>query len=91
MLQDLAPCCNGIAIPLKGGEYARLPLLGCTLVDHGGQDLTSIAGTSQPIFVNVHLQVFLALALAMAFFTPFSAILTQSYGKSIQQFWLMFA
>jgi hypothetical protein len=35
--------------------------------------------------------LFLALALAMAFFTPCSAILTQSYGKSIGQFWLMFA
>jgi hypothetical protein len=35
--------------------------------------------------------LFLALALAMAFFTPCSAILTQSYGKSIRQFWLMFA
>jgi hypothetical protein len=30
--------------------------------------------------------LFLALALAMAFFTPCSAILTQSYGKSIRQF-----
>jgi hypothetical protein len=27
--------------------------------------------------------LFLALALAMAFFSPCSAILTQSYGKSI--------
>jgi hypothetical protein len=35
--------------------------------------------------------LFLALALAIAFFTPCSAILTQSYGKSIRQFWLMFA
>jgi hypothetical protein len=35
--------------------------------------------------------LFLALALAMAFFTPCSAILTQSYGKSIRQFWLIFA
>jgi hypothetical protein len=33
----------------------------------------------------------LALALAMAFFTPCSAILTQSYGKSIGQFWHIFA
>jgi hypothetical protein len=35
--------------------------------------------------------LFLALALAMSFFTPCSAILTQSYGKSIRQFWLIFA
>jgi hypothetical protein len=35
--------------------------------------------------------LFLALALAMAFFSPCSAILTQSYGKSIRQFWLIFA
>jgi hypothetical protein len=49
----LAPFCNGITIPLKGGEYTRFPLLGCSLVGHRGQVLTSIAGTSQPIFVNV--------------------------------------
>ncbi len=49
----LAPFCNGIAIPLKGGEYARFPLLGCALVGHRGQVLTSIARTSQPIFVSV--------------------------------------
>jgi hypothetical protein len=35
--------------------------------------------------------LFLALALAMAFFTPCSAILTQTYGKSIRQVWLIFA
>jgi hypothetical protein len=35
--------------------------------------------------------LFLASALAMAFFTPCSAILTQSYGKSIGLFWLIFA
>jgi hypothetical protein len=35
--------------------------------------------------------LFLASALAMAFFSPCSAILTQSYGKSIQQFWLILA
>jgi hypothetical protein len=32
-----------------------------------------------------------ASALAMACFTPCSAILTQSYGKSIGQFWHIFA
>jgi hypothetical protein len=35
--------------------------------------------------------LFLALALAMAFFSPCSAILTQSYGKSIRQFWEILA
>jgi hypothetical protein len=35
--------------------------------------------------------LFLASALAMAFFTPCSAILTQSYGKSIRQFCLFFS
>jgi hypothetical protein len=35
--------------------------------------------------------LFLASALAMAFFTPCSAILSQSYGKSIAQFWHIFA
>jgi hypothetical protein len=39
--QDLAPFCNGIAIPPKGGEYARFPLLGCALVGHRGQVLAS--------------------------------------------------
>jgi hypothetical protein len=34
--------------------------------------------------------LFLASALAMAFFTPCSAILTQSYGNSIGQFWHIF-
>jgi hypothetical protein len=58
MLQDLAPFCNGIAIPLKGGEDARFPLLGCALVGHGGQIAATsksspVAGTSQPIFVSV--------------------------------------
>jgi hypothetical protein len=33
----------------------------------------------------------LASALAMSFFTACSAILTQSYGKSIRQFWHFFA
>jgi hypothetical protein len=40
---------------------------------------------------NASTDLFLALALAMAFFTPCSAILSQSYGKSIRQFWLIFA
>jgi hypothetical protein len=40
---------------------------------------------------NSSTDLFLALALAMAFFSPCSAILTQSYGKSIRQFWLIFA
>jgi hypothetical protein len=35
--------------------------------------------------------LFLALTLAMEFFTPCSAILSQSYGKSIGQFWHIFA
>jgi hypothetical protein len=35
--------------------------------------------------------LFLASALAMASFTPCSAILSQSYGKSIAQFWHIFA
>jgi hypothetical protein len=41
--------------------------------------------------VSTSTDLFLALALAMAFFSPCSAILTQSYGKSIQQFWLILA
>jgi hypothetical protein len=35
--------------------------------------------------------LFLVSALAMAFFTPCSALLSQSYGKSIAQFWHIFA
>jgi hypothetical protein len=33
----------------------------------------------------------LALALVMAIYTTCSAILTQSYGKSLEQFWHIFA
>jgi hypothetical protein len=52
---------------------------------------TSILDTPDCHAASTSTDLFLALALAMAFFTPCSAILTQSYGKSIWQFWLMFA
>jgi deoxyinosine 3'endonuclease (endonuclease V) len=59
ILQDLAPFCNGVAIPLKGEkDDTRFPFLGCALVGHGGQIAPSsrtspVAGTAEPIFVSV--------------------------------------
>jgi Kef-type K+ transport system membrane component KefB len=47
--------------------------------------------TGTTIAIAASTDLFLALALAMAFFTPCSAILTQSYGNSIGQFWHTFA
>jgi hypothetical protein len=41
--------------------------------------------------VNASTDPILASALAMSFFTPSSAILTQSYGKSLGQLWHIFA
>lgn len=59
MLQDLAPFCNGIAIPLQGRDGdKRFPVLGCAIIGHGGQ-LASAAksqpfsGSSKAIFVSV--------------------------------------
>jgi hypothetical protein len=48
-------------------------------------------GLKRKFLCSTSTDLFLPLALAMPFFTPCSAILTQSYGKSIRQFWLMFA
>jgi hypothetical protein len=51
----------------------------------------AILPTTQHLAAHSSTDLFLASALAMAFFTPCSSILTQSYGKSIRQFWLIFA
>jgi hypothetical protein len=59
-----------------------------------GKAFTNLT-TAKKCWVTKHASastdLFLVSALAMAFFTPCSAILTQSYGKSIRQFWLIFA
>jgi hypothetical protein len=53
-----------------------------TAGNEGNDDVSTLTASTD---------LFLASALAMAFFTPCSAILTESYGKSIRQFWLIFA
>jgi deoxyinosine 3'endonuclease (endonuclease V) len=59
ILQDLAPFCNGIAIPLKGThDDQRFPVLGCAIVGHGGQIAARgrsqpFSGSSKPIYVSV--------------------------------------
>jgi deoxyinosine 3'endonuclease (endonuclease V) len=67
-LHDLAPYCNGLAIPLVNDgsrkrpkdetDSHRFPVLGCALVGHGGQFSATIrsrprAGSSRPIYVSV--------------------------------------
>ena len=69
ILQNLAPYCYGVAIPLKGDkEDTRFQLLGCALVGHGGQIATSaksdpVSGTVDPIFVSVGSRISLQRAV----------------------------
>jgi deoxyinosine 3'endonuclease (endonuclease V) len=58
IVQDLAPYCNGVGIPLKGADNSRFPVLACALVGHGGQIATSaksqpVSGTTKPIWISV--------------------------------------
>eukprot|EP00980_Cylindrotheca_fusiformis_P006345 scaffold1356_cov123-Cylindrotheca_fusiformis.AAC.26 len=57
LLQQLAPLCNGIAIPLKGDGDQRFPVLGAALVGHGGHSSSNSdntkKGTIKPIYVSV--------------------------------------
>jgi hypothetical protein len=80
--------------PLGGADNAVEQAFGSLDISGLGGDVASIfdfVATSCPTDSLASTDLFLALALAMAFFTPCSAILTQSYGKSIRQFWLIFA
>jgi deoxyinosine 3'endonuclease (endonuclease V) len=58
ILQELAPFCNGLGIPLKGADNSRFPVLACALVGHGGQIAASaksqpVGGTTKPIWISV--------------------------------------
>jgi hypothetical protein len=52
----------------------------CVVCNHEKENTMLILGQHR---CAASTDLFLASALAMAFFTPCSAILTQSYGKSI--------
>jgi deoxyinosine 3'endonuclease (endonuclease V) len=54
LVQNLAPFCNGVGIPLKGPDNSRFPVLACALVAHGGQIAASaksqpVGGTTKPV------------------------------------------
>jgi deoxyinosine 3'endonuclease (endonuclease V) len=58
IVQDLAPFCNGVGIPLKAADNSRFPVLACALVGHGGQIAASancqpVGGTTKPIWISV--------------------------------------
>jgi hypothetical protein len=85
--KNIDPHLVNIAVARLG--LSRIHYLGTDPPPH--KSVLLVSGSVDFLRRTTSTDLFLALALAMTFFTPCSAILTQRYGKSIRQFWLIFA